>query len=90
MAVTRIKNNQITDATIIASSKVQDYSVTAGKLANNITYNSDFTISGNLTVNGNTTTIDTTVVTIEDPMISLAWNQTGSPTVDIEIGRAHV
>ena len=34
MAVTRIKNNQITDATIVASSKLVDYSISAGKIAN--------------------------------------------------------
>jgi filamentous hemagglutinin len=83
MAVTRIKNNQITDATVVASAKLVDYSITAGKIANNLTYGSDLTIAGNLTVNGNTTTIDTTVVTVEDPMISLAYNQSGSPTLDI-------
>ena len=36
---------------------------------------SSLTISGNLTVNGQTTTIDTTVTTIEDPVILLASNQ---------------
>ena len=46
----RIKNNQITDSTVNAAAKLQDYSVTAGKLANNITYGSDLTVSGNLTV----------------------------------------
>ena len=35
MAVTRIKNNQITDATVVASAKLVDYSITAGKIANN-------------------------------------------------------
>ena len=72
VALTRIKNNQITDSTVNAAAKLQDYSVTAGKLANNITYGSDLTVSGNLTVNGNTTTIDTNITTIEDPVILLA------------------
>jgi hypothetical protein len=90
MAVTRINNNQITDAStgnvyvgINASTKVQDFSVTAGKLANSLVYGSDLTISGNLTVNGQTTTIDTVSTVIEDPVIVLASNQTGSPSVDI-------
>ena len=83
MAVTRIKNNQITDATIVASSKLTDYSISAGKIANNLTYGSNLTISGNLTVNGNTTAIDTNITTIEDPVILLASTATGSPTVDI-------
>jgi len=83
MAVTRIKNNQITDATIVASSKLTDYSISAGKIANNLTYGSNLTISGNLTVNGSTTNIDTNITTIEDPVILLASTATGAPSVDI-------
>ena len=90
MAVTRINNNQITDASagnvylgINANTKIQNYSITAGKIANNLTYGSDLTVSGNLTVNGQSTAIDTTITTIEDPVIVLASTQTGSPAVDI-------
>ena len=90
MAVTRINNNQISDAStgnafvgINAAVKLQDYSVTATKIANNLTYGSDLTITGNLTIQGNTTAIDTTFTTIEDPVILLASTQTGSPSVDI-------
>ena len=90
MAVTRINNNQITDASagnvyvgINANTKLQNYSITAGKIANNLTYGSDLTVSGNLTVNGTSTAIDTTITTIEDPVIVLASTQTGSPAVDI-------
>jgi hypothetical protein len=86
MAVTRIKNNQITDATIAANAKVVPYSVTSSLLANNLTYNSNFTVSGNLTVNGTTTTVDTFNTLIQDPILVLADGQTaGSPTVDIGI-----
>jgi hypothetical protein len=66
-----------------AAAKIQQYSITSQKIANNLVYGSDLTVSGNLTVNGQTTTIDTTVTTIEDPVILLASNQTGSPSVDI-------
>ena len=83
MAVTRIKNNQITDSTIVASSKLQDYSITAGKIANNLTYGSDLTVTGNLVVNGNVTNIDTYNLQVEDPIIILASNQTGAPALDI-------
>jgi hypothetical protein len=91
MAVTRINNNQVTDASagniytgINASTKVQEYSITAGKIANNLVYGSDLTVTGNLTVNGQTTTIDTVNTLIEDPLITLADGQTsGAPTVDI-------
>jgi hypothetical protein len=34
-------------------------------------------VTGNLTVNGSTTTIDSTTLTIEDPMITLAKNNSG-------------
>jgi fibronectin-binding autotransporter adhesin len=90
MAVTRINNNQITDASagnvylgINANAKLQNYSITSNKIANNLTYGSDLTVSGNLTVNGTSTAIDTTITTIEDPVIVLASLQTGSPAVDI-------
>jgi hypothetical protein len=93
VAVTRINNNQITDASagntylgINAGTKLQAYSITAGKLANNITYGSNWTISGNLTVNGTTTTVDTVNTLIQDPILVLADGQTaGSPSVDIGI-----
>ena len=82
--LTRIKNNQITDSTVNAAAKLQDYSVTSGKLANSLVYGSDLTVSGNLTVNGTTTAIDTVNTLIEDPIITLADGQTaGTPTVDI-------
>jgi hypothetical protein len=84
MAVTRIKNNQITDATVVANAKLVDYSISSAKLANNLVYNSNFTVAGNLTVQGNSTAIDTTITTIEDPIIVLASTQTsGAPAVDI-------
>jgi hypothetical protein len=84
MAVTRIKNNQITDATVVANAKLVDYSISSAKLANNLTYESNLTITGNLTVQGNSTAIDTTITTIEDPIIVLASTQTsGAPAVDI-------
>ena len=91
MAVTRIKNNQITDASgsntqlgVNAAVKLQNYSVTAGKLANSLVYGSDLTVSGNLTVNGTTTTVDTVNTLIKDPILTLADGQTsGTPVVDI-------
>ena len=90
MAVTRINNNQITDAVggntqfgINANTKVQPYSVTSTLLANNLTYGSDLTITGNLSIQGNVTAIDTTNVTIEDPLLLLASTQSGAPAVDI-------
>jgi hypothetical protein len=91
MAVTRIKNNQITDAitgnTIVgidANTKIQPYSITSTLLANNFTYGNNFTITGNLSVTGTTTAVDTTYTNIQDPLIVLADGQTtGTPSVDI-------
>ena len=90
MAVTRINNNQVSDASagnvyvgINAGTKIQAYSITAGKIANNLTYGSDLTVTGNLTVNGTSTAVNTTVTTIEDPTITLASTQTGTPVSDI-------
>ena len=83
MPITRIKNNQITDATIVASAKLVDNSITAGKLADDLTYGSNLIITGNLTVNGATTSLDTVNTIIEDPIILLAKNETGVPSKDI-------
>ena len=91
MAVTRINNNQITDAVqgnvyvgINANTKLQNYSITSQKLANSLTYGSDLTITGNLTVSGTTTAVDTVNTLIQDPLITLADGQvSGTPTVDI-------
>ena len=42
-----------------------------------VAVSSALTVSGNLTVNGTTTTIDSTTLTIEDPLIQLAKNNSG-------------
>lgn len=42
-----------------------------------LTVNNNATITGNLTVNGTTTTIDSTTLTIEDPLLQLAKNNSG-------------
>ncbi len=90
MAITRISNNQITDSQsgntflgIDGSTKLQDNSITSGKIANNLTYGSDLTVSGNLTVQGTSTTLDSINVIVEDPLLLLAKEQTGTPALDI-------
>jgi cytoskeletal protein CcmA (bactofilin family) len=85
MAVTRIKNNQITDSTVIASAKLVNRSVTGGLLSDPLNYSGDFTILGNLTVNGTTTTVDTTNTLVADPVIVLSRGETGSPSNDAGI-----
>lgn len=44
-----------------------------------VSFTQDISIAGNLTVNGTTTTVNSTVVTIEDPIIILG---SGSPSAD--------
>jgi fibronectin-binding autotransporter adhesin len=62
MALTRIENNQISNAVsgntqvgINGNIKLQEYSVGGSRLANNLNYGSDFTVTGN-TVSGNIAT----------------------------------
>ena len=43
----------------------------------------DVTIAGNLTVNGTTTSIDTTNLEVEDPLIKLAKNNSAADSLDI-------
>lgn len=43
----------------------------------------DLTLSGNLIVNGTLTTLDVDTLRVEDPLISLARNQTAANTLDI-------
>jgi hypothetical protein len=81
MALTRIKTNQITDLAV-TTAKLAANSVTAGKLANNLTYGSDFTVTGNLTVSGTTTSVSTTNTRVEDAIIALSAEATGSASVD--------
>ncbi len=83
MAITRIKNNQITNATIDAGTKLVDASITAGKLGPNLNYASNLTITGNLAVDGTSTTLDTVNTIIEDPILLLGKDQTGVAAYDL-------
>ena len=60
MAVTRIKNNQISNAEsgnaqvgIDAGSKVQLYTIAGNLLANNLSYQSNLAVTGNISLTGN-------------------------------------
>ncbi len=81
MALTRIKTNQITDLAV-TTAKLAANAVTAAKLENNLTYGSDFTVSGNLTVSGTTTSVSTTNTRVEDAIIALSAEASGSASVD--------
>jgi hypothetical protein len=51
-------------------------------LAANVTISQDLTVTGNLTVSGNTTTLNTETLSVEDNVIVLNTNVTGTPTLD--------
>ena len=51
-----------------------------------LSVNNDLVVSGNLDVRGTTTTIDTTNLTIEDNLIILNGNQTGTPSTALRSG----
>jgi len=64
-------NSGAIDGTAIGASSASTGAFTT------LTASGNATITGNLTVNGSTTTIDSTTLTIEDPMITLAKNNSG-------------
>jgi len=76
MAVTRIKNNQITDSTITGA-KVANATLTGGLFASALTLNSNVSIVGNLSVTGTTSTVSSTNTFINDPLIVYNNGYTG-------------
>lgn len=82
MAVTRIKNNQITDNTI-EYQKLKDGTLVGSKFNANITLNSNVSIIGNLQVTGNTTTINSINTFINDPLVIFNNGYVGIPSYDV-------
>lgn len=82
MALTRIKTDQITDLAV-TNAKIDNLTIEGGKLANDLVYGSNFTVSGNLTVNGATTTVDTTNTVASDPLIVLNRAASGANANDM-------
>ena len=77
----------ITDNTASSSTSTGALTVTGGTgIGGNLNVGGNATISGNLTVNGTTTTIDTTNLLIEDNIITLNKNQTGTPATTLRSG----
>ena len=58
-------------------------------LPNDVTISGDFVVSGNLTVNGTTTTLNTDTLSVEDNIVVLNSNITGTPSTNagIEVER---
>ena len=70
-------NGGAIDGTVIGANAEAAISGTTIAASSNLTVGGNATVTGNLTVNGSTTTIDSTTLTIEDPMITLAKNNSG-------------
>ena len=84
MAVTRIKNNQITDSTITFQ-KIADGTLVGSKFNANLTLNSNVTIAGNLTISGNTTTVNSIDTLVSDNLITLNNGYVGVPAYDVGV-----
>ncbi len=84
MAVTRIKNNQITDSTITYQ-KIASGTLVGGLFNANLTLNSNVNIVGNLQVSGNTTTINSIDTLVSDSLITLNNGYVGTPSYDVGI-----
>jgi hypothetical protein len=79
MAVTRIKNNQITDNTITFA-KIASGTLVGSNFNANLTLNSNVSIIGNLTVTGSTSTVSSTNTYVNDPLVVFNNGYTGSLT----------
>ena len=77
MAITRIKNNQITDATI-TNVKILSQTLTGDLMNPNLTFNSNLTLNGNLIVTGNVTAVQSTTTQITDPLLTLGLGNAGT------------
>ena len=82
MAVTRIKNNQITDSTITYQ-KIASGTLVGSLFNANLTLNSNVSIAGNLTVTGNTSTINSIDTVVSDSLITLNNGYVGVPAYDV-------
>jgi hypothetical protein len=82
MAVTRIKNNQITDSTITYQ-KIAPGTLVGSVFNANLNLNSNVSITGNLTVTGNTTTVNSIDTTVNDPLIVFNSGYAGVPSYDV-------
>ena len=97
-----ITTNAATDAVTVSNSGVTSITGTSNEievsastggvtigLPDNVTVGGTLTVTGDLTVNGTTTTINTDTLAVEDNIIVLNTNVTGTPTTDsgVEVER---
>lgn len=83
MAVTRIKNNQITDATIIASQKIAAGTIVDTLFDSNLNIASNITVTGNFTVIGTTSTVQSVNTLVNDPLVVFNNGTGATNTYDI-------
>jgi hypothetical protein len=67
--ITRIKNNQITDANVVAYAKMTPGTITGNLISSTLTMSSNVTIIGNLNVTGNSAIINSVNTYIQDPIV---------------------
>jgi len=84
MAVTRIKNNQITDSTITYQ-KIASGTLVGSLFNANLTLNSNVSITGNLSIAGNTTTINSIDTLVSDSLLTLNNGYVGIPSYDVGV-----
>jgi len=84
-ALTRIFNNQIFNATIVASQKIAPGTITGSLFSSNVTVPGDLLIAGNLFVLGTSayTTIASTNTYVNDPLVLLNNGFSGTNTRDM-------
>jgi hypothetical protein len=84
-ALTRIFNNQIYNATIVASQKIAPGTITGSLFSSNVTVPGDLLIAGNLFVLGSSayTTIASTNTYVNDPLVVLNNGFSGTNNRDI-------
>jgi hypothetical protein len=76
--------NTAAAGTFTATATMTNYKANDGTAAmtiadssGDVNVSTNFSVDGNLTVNGTTTTIDSATLTIEDPLLTLAKNNSG-------------
>lgn len=82
---TAVTNNAVTFSIGQAVGTASDVSFASVSTTGNASVGGNLVVTGNLTVQGNTTTLNTETLAVEDNIVVLNSNVTGSPTLDAGI-----
>ena len=82
---TAVTNNAVTFSIGQAVGTASDVSFASVSTTGNVSVGGNLVVTGNLTVQGNTTTLNTETLAVEDNIVVLNSNVTGSPTLDAGI-----